>query len=98
MKKTERIMIRVTQEEKIEIQKNADKAGLTISKFAREGMINGYVYQSLTKGKDDTNPMNRRLILNIANNLNQLTRYSHEHKTLHPNIENLLKEINLLFE
>ena len=98
MKKIEKIYIRVDETEKLAIAKNAKSMGLTISKFGREGMINGFVYQSAATGTNESNPMDRKLILNIANNLNQLTRYSHENKTLHPNIENLLKEINLLFE
>ena len=60
MKKIEKIYIRVDETEKLAIAKNAKSMGLTISKFGREGMINGFVYQSAAAGTNDANPMDRK--------------------------------------
>lgn len=87
------LVIRVNDEEQKTIEVNASKLGLTISDFGRQLMVKGTV---LTVQKVETNTevmsVDRRTIIGLANNLNQLTRYAHERKEL-PQIEELLNKL-----
>lgn len=87
------LVIRVNDEEQKEIEVNASKLGLTISDFGRQLMVKGTV---LTVQKVEANTevmsLDRRTIIGLANNLNQLTRYAHERKEL-PQIEELLNKL-----
>lgn len=87
------LVIRVNDEEQKAIEVNASKLGLTISDFGRQLMVKGTV---LTVQKVEANTevisVDRRTIIGLANNLNQLTRYAHERKEL-PQIEELLNKL-----
>lgn len=87
------IVIRVNDKEQKDIEINAQKLGLSISDFGRQLMLKGSV---LTVQKNEAENLStgvdRRTIIGMANNLNQLTRYAHERKEL-PEIENLLKAL-----
>jgi len=87
------LVIRVNDEEQKTIEVNASKLGLTISDFGRQLMVKGTV---LTVQKVEVNTevmsVDRRTIIGLANNLNQLTRYAHERKEL-PQIEELLNKL-----
>lgn len=87
------LVIRVNDEEQKTIEVNASKLGLTVSDFGRQLMVKGTV---LTVQKVEVNTevmsVDRRTIIGLANNLNQLTRYAHERKEL-PQIEELLNKL-----
>ena len=87
------IVIRVNDKERKDIEANAEKMGLTVSDFGRQLMLKGKV---LAVQKSDSGTANlgidRRTIIGLATNLNQLTRYAHQTKSL-PEIEGLLKDL-----
>lgn len=94
------ILIRVTENEKKKIEKKADRTGLGVSEYGRQIMLNGFVYQSLRNASAEEEPgtnLNRRTLLGLANNLNQLTKYAHQTKTL-PKLEELLEKIEKIIE
>lgn len=104
-KRDKKIEIRVTQKEKSDIEKQAQKLGLGVSEYARQFLIKGYVFQPpINGGEKEKNEeanqsfLDKRTLIGLANNLNQLTRYSHENKFLHPKIESLISEIEKYFE
>lgn len=87
------IVIRVNDKEHKQIENQANKLGLTISDYGRQLMLKGSV---LTVQKDEAESestgIDRRTLVGLANNLNQLTRLANERKEL-PQIESLLKEL-----
>ncbi|SDY05314.1 plasmid mobilization protein [Flavobacterium degerlachei] len=85
------IVIRVNDKEQKDIEINAKKLGLSVSDFGRQLMLKGSVL-AVQKNESEnlSTGVDRRTIIGVANNLNQLTRYAHERKEL-PEIENLLK-------
>lgn len=94
------IVIRVTNSEKNDIEKKANKTGLGVSEYGRQIMLNGFVYQSLrnaSAGEEPGTNLDRRTLLGLANNLNQLTKYAHQTKIL-PQIEGLLEKIEKKIE
>lgn len=95
------ILIRVTEKEKNEIEKKANKTGLGISEYGRQIMLNGYVFQSLKNStaeeKQPGADLDRRTLLGLANNLNQLTKYAHQTKVL-PKLEELLEKIEKIID
>ncbi|MEJ5148838.1 plasmid mobilization protein [Sphingobacterium sp. MYb388] len=90
------LVIRVNDEEQKAIEANASKLGLTVSDFGRQLMVKGTV---LTVQKVEVNTevmsVDRRTIIGLASNLNQLTRYAHERKEL-PQIEELLNKLEII--
>lgn len=88
------IVIRVNDKEQKSIEANAQKLGLSISDFGRQLMLKGSVL-SVQKNEveSDITSIDRRTLVGLANNLNQLTRFAHERKEL-PQIESLLKELD----
>lgn len=88
------IVIRVNDKEQKSIEDNAQKLGLSISDFGRQLMLKGSVL-SVQKNEceSDITSIDRRTLVGLANNLNQLTRFAHERKEL-PQIESLLKELD----
>ena len=104
--RSKKIEIRVTELEKNKIESNAEKAGLGVSQYGREIMINARVFQNLKNidSENSTEPkeqiLDRRILLGLANNLNQLTRYAHQTKALpqKEQIENLLEKIEKIIE
>ncbi|WP_159638988.1 plasmid mobilization protein [Sphingobacterium composti Ten et al. 2007 non Yoo et al. 2007] len=90
------IVIRVNDKEHKEIEKKADNLGLTISDYGRQLMLKGSVL-SVQKSESlgESTGVDRRTIIGLANNLNQLTRYANERREL-PQIESLLKDIETI--
>lgn len=88
------IVIRVNDKEQKSIEANAQKLGLSISDFGRQLMLKGSVLSvQKNEGESDITSIDRRTLVGLANNLNQLTRFAHERKEL-PQIESLLKELD----
>lgn len=87
------IVIRVNEKEQKTIEDNAQKFGLSISDYGRQLMLKGSVL-SVQKNESESEGtgIDRRTLVGLANNLNQLTRFANERKEL-PQIESLLKEI-----
>jgi len=90
------IVIRVNDKEHKEIENKADNLGLTISDYGRQLMLKGSVL-SVQKSESlgESTGVDRRTIIGLANNLNQLTRYANERREL-PQIESLLKDIETI--
>jgi len=88
------IVIRVNDKEQRTIEANAQKLGLSVSDFGRQLMLKGSVL-SIQKNESESEGIgiDRRTLVGLANNLNQLTRFAHERKEL-PQIESLLKELD----
>lgn len=104
-KRDKKVEIRVSQKEKTDIENQAKKLGLGVSEYARQFLIKGYVFQPLNsevenekKVEENQSFLDKKTLIGLANNLNQLTRYSHENKFLHPKIESLISEIEKYFE
>lgn len=87
------IVIRVNDKEQKTIEANAKKLGLSVSDFGRQLMLKGSVL-SVQKTEDQSEGIgiDRRTLVGLANNLNQLTRFANERKEL-PQIESLLQEL-----
>jgi hypothetical protein len=94
--RTEKIELRVSVKEKNSIAKIASQHDLTISNYARQKLIHGFVFvktkpeQSVTT---DDKFIDRKTLIGLANNLNQLTKYTHQNNVLHPKVEALILEI-----
>lgn len=99
-KRTKRIPIKVTENEKKAIEKNAKKVGLSVSDFARQNLINGYVLtQSKNTQEEEKSPSNnldRRTIIGLATNLNQLTKHVNSTHEIHPELMECLKAITAI--
>lgn len=91
------IIIRITENEKIKIENNAKKLGLEVSNYGRQLMINGYVFQVTNTSESNELTLDRKTLIGLANNLNQLTRYAHQTKTL-PKLEELLEKIEKIID
>lgn len=92
------IVIRVNDKEHNQIENQANKLGLTISDYGRQLMLQGSVISVQKKdNQEEGTGMDRRTLIGIANNLNQLTRYAHEKRDL-PHIEELLKALYKLLK
>lgn len=91
--RVKQLVIRVNDQERKSIEANASKLGLTVSDFGRQLMLSGKI-MTVQKTKEPTEfqSLDRRTIIGLASNLNQLTRYAHERREL-PQIEDLLKRI-----
>lgn len=88
------IVIRVNDKEQKNIEANAKKMGLSISDYGRQLMLKGSVLTvQKNEAETETTCIDRRTLVGLANNLNQLTRFAHERKEL-PQIESLLKELD----
>ena len=87
------IVIRVNDKEQITIEANAKKLGLSVSDFGRQLMLKGSVLAvQKTEDQSEGIGIDRRTLVGLANNLNQLTRFANERKEL-PQIESLLQEL-----
>jgi len=92
------IVIRVNEKEHKDIQSKADNLGLTISDYARQLMLKGAVLSiQKTDSSAENTGIDRRTIIGLANNLNQLTRLANQRKEL-PQIESLLRDIEKIIK
>lgn len=96
IKRDQMLVIRVSVLEKKQIQKNAKKYRLSISDLARQFLINGHAWSKETDASSEP-ILERKMLIGLANNLNQLTRYAHQKKEL-PVIMELLQKINKVFD
>lgn len=90
------IVIRVSILEKKQIQRNARKYNLSLSDLGRQFLLNGQAWAKTSNQSSDL-ILDRKTLISLANNLNQLTRYAHQKKEL-PVIMELLQKINKLFD
>lgn len=100
-KRLYKIEIRTTEKEKKAIERNAEKAGLNVSDYARQNLINGVVFSQGEQPQAGAEPaekntIDRRTIIGLATNLNQLTKYVNSTHTVHPELEECLRAINNL--
>lgn len=105
-KRNQNILIRVTSDEKNRIEKNANRAGKNVSDFTRDILLNGVVFsppQTEQKTEEKTPEISshnlgidKRTFLGLANNLNQLTKYTHQTKELDADLHNTIKLIQQL--
>lgn len=88
-KKRIRFEIRISEKEKNEIQKRAEKAGLSVSEFSRRILLNGEVI-SITQDE-------RKMLNGIAINFNQMIKLWHSTKHQPMKLEevfsNLIQEL-----
>ena len=92
------LVIRVNDKEHKEIESRAEKLGLTISEYGRQLMLKGAVLSAEKKDSIQVGGgIDRRTIIGLANNLNQLTRLANQRKEL-PQIESLLKDIEKIIK
>lgn len=94
--KDQMIVIRVTALEKKQIKKNAKKYGLSLSDLGRQFLLNGHAWAK-SNHEVSEGILDRKTLIGLANNLNQLTRYAHQKKEL-PVIMELLQKINKIFD
>lgn len=94
--RNKKIELRVSQSEKILYQKKATSSRLTLSEYLREFLDNGQVnIVEMDSGIGDQKIIfdERKVLIGIGSNLNQLTRYTHQNKKLHQDIELLIEEL-----
>jgi len=92
------IVIRVNEKEHKDIESKADNLGLTISDYGRQLMLKGAVLSVQKKDSSaESTGIDRRTIIGLANNLNQLTRFANQRKEL-PQIESLLRDIEKIIK
>lgn len=92
------IVIRVNEKEHKDIESKADNLGLTISDYGRQLMLKGAVLSvQKTEATAQSTGIDRRTIIGLANNLNQLTRLANQRKEL-PQIESLLRDIEKIIK
>lgn len=97
-KRYKNILIRVSDKEKLAIEKNAEKAGLNISEYARQNLINGFVYSKRAEVEavaepTETQSNERRTIIGLSTNLNQLTKYVNSTHEIHTDLQECLRAI-----
>ena len=90
-KKTEKITIRLTLEEKQKIQQNGKKKGLALSKFCRMQILNRTIKTTI---EVVVNSEILQAINKIGNNINQLTRAVNTGKITDADVVNELKISN----
>lgn len=92
------LVIRVNDKEHKEIESKAEKLSLTISEYGRQLMLKGAVLSVQKKDSIQVGGgIDRRTIIGLANNLNQLTRLANQRKEL-PQIESLLRDIEKIIK
>ena len=94
--RNKKIELRVSESEKIKYQKKAASSRLTLSEYLREFLDNGQVNIIEMDSEIDAQKIifdERKVLIGIGSNLNQLTRYTHQNKKLHQDIEALIDEL-----
>jgi hypothetical protein len=95
--RTKNLVIRVTESEKKIIENNSKNLGLEVSNYGRQLMINGIVFSVIKQENTIKENFDRRTLIGLANNLNQLTRYTHQTNRI-PKLEELLDKIEKIIE
>lgn len=100
--KKKKIELRVTDEEKEIIAKNAKNLGLKVSDYLRDLGTKGYALAKAEKPKADPSEAVRisdtKLILAIGVNLNQIAKYINSTHQLHPELEKAIQAVNAVFK
>jgi lysyl-tRNA synthetase class I len=98
--RTIQLPIRLTKEERETIQKSADERGLTVTKYIRKCALSGVTFSSTEQKKEETEDKDytKRSLISIANNLNQLTKYSHQTGIYNKEIPALIAKIQNIIE
>lgn len=95
--KSEYIQIRVTISEKELIRKKSEKEGLSLSDFIRQNALKGYVLTtSKEQETESNNSVDRRTIIGLATNLNQLTKHINSTHEIHSDLQACLKAITAI--
>jgi hypothetical protein len=92
MNKNKYISFRVTESEYTLIKSKAEKAGMTISKFASKSILGQNIY--VIKGvKDFTHQLSK-----IGTNVNQLAILAHDGKLKVIDLSETRKELNMIWQ
>lgn len=94
VKRTESVTVRFTKAEKRVVVKFAEKSGLRVAEFIHERTLDHKVQ---TRLNDEEITFYRKLT-GMANNLNQLTKHTHQRGLLTNEILHALQEINKLID
>lgn len=91
-----KIEIRVTEKEKKYFHKKAKMANMNLSEYMRDLITNTNLISD--ENSTNTTPSPRQIpdvaaLVRLGNNLNQLTRYSHQNKQLHCDLIELVDKI-----
>lgn len=105
-KRKSNVVIRLTEAEKNKVLSSAKKAGKNVSDFGRDILLNGVVFSApkLEEKTEEKAPeisshnlgIDKRTFLGLANNLNQLTKYTHQTKELDKDLHDTIKLIQQL--
>lgn len=93
IKRNQIINIRVSKKEKEIIQRKASEYQLKVSELARQLLLKEIVWAK-ENSSQEKGIIDRRTLIGLANNLNQLTKYTHQHKQISPMISEILDKIN----
>lgn len=99
IQRTEKIEIRVTESEKKIFKKKVEMAGFNLSEYVREYLENGHVKlseDSSPKLQTGASQEEKKVLYGLANNINQLTKMSHQNKKIHPDVERILEKIKTI--
>ena len=100
--KKQKIEIRVTGEERNIIEKNAQKLGLSLSAYLRDLGTKGYALAKAETPKSDSSEAvrisDKKLILSIGVNLNQIAKYINSTHQLHQELEKAIQAVNAVFK
>ena len=96
VQRNEKIEVRVTKAEKKKYKEKAALVGLTFSDYLREFLENGEVYvadNSVVNVQTGLSKTEKKVLYGLANNINQLTKLSHQEKKIHSDVEMILEKI-----
>lgn len=92
MEKETNIILRLSPSDKKKIQEKAAESGLSLSAYSRKMLLNGNIIKS-DKGDNGE----RRTLIGVATNLNQLTRHANSTGEVLPQLTELLKQLEKIF-
>lgn len=91
-----KIEIRVTEKEKNYFHKKAKKSNMNLSEYMRDLITNTNLIsgENLVQTASSSQQIpDVAVLVRLGNNLNQLTRYSHQNKQLHSDLIELVDKI-----
>lgn len=93
MEKETNIILRLSPLDKKKIQEKAAESGLSLSAYSRKMLLNGNIIKA-DKGDNGE----RRTLIGVATNLNQLTRHANSTGEVLPQLNELLKQLEKIFD
>lgn len=90
VKREKQYSVRLTLAESKRIEKNANRYGLSVSNYLRKKGLDDQLKPLWTPEEQEA----YRQLVGMANNLNQLTRYTHERKLMTSKILETIDAIN----